>query len=117
MSLDLTDEDGQMVARMLVNIANHSSAKTVKRVTNFYRDEALKGNVFSNYPAFYRNADGSINEDKAAITHKAIADVFAGIRPTAIAEEWRTKGITTARGGRVTGKPCAASSSRPVSPG
>ena len=104
MSIDLTDEDGQMVARMLVNIANHSSAKTVKRVTNFYRDEALKGHIFSNYPAFYRNADGSINKDKAAITHKAIAAVFAGIRPTAIAEEWRTKGITTARGGRVTGE-------------
>ncbi|HEV3170365.1 MAG TPA: recombinase family protein [Actinocrinis sp.] len=104
MSIDLTDEDGQMVARMLVNIANHSSAKTVKRVTNFYRDEALKGNVFSSYPAFYRNPDGSINEDKAVITHKAISDVFAGIRPTAIAEEWRQKGITTARGGRVTGE-------------
>ncbi|MGV9340602.1 recombinase family protein [Streptomyces sp. NPDC003688] len=104
MSIDLTDEDGQMVARMLVNIANHSSAKTVKRVTNFYRDEALKGNVFSNYPAFYRNKDGSINEDRATITYKAIADVFAGIRPTAIAEEWRSKGITTARGGRVTGE-------------
>lgn len=104
MSIDLTDEDGQMIARMLVNIANHSSAKTVKRVTNFYRDEALKGNVFSNYPAFYRNQDGSINEDKATITHKAVADVFAGIRPTAIAEEWRRKGITTARGGRVTGE-------------
>ncbi|MFD0634105.1 recombinase family protein [Catenulispora yoronensis] len=104
MSIDLTDEDGQMIARMLVNIANHSSAKTVKRVTNFYRDEALKGNVFSNYPAFYRNQDGSINENKATITHRAIADVFAGIRPTAIAEEWREKGITTARGGRVTGE-------------
>ncbi|MEZ0111667.1 site-specific DNA recombinase [Catenulispora sp. EB89] len=104
MSIDLTDEDGQMIARMLVNIANHSSAKTVKRVTNFYRDEALRGNVFSNYPAFYRNADGSINEDKAVITTKAIADVFAGMRPTAIAEEWREKCITTARGGRVTGE-------------
>lgn len=104
MSIDLTDEDGMMVARMLVNIANHSSAKTVKRVTNFYRDEALKGNVFSNYPAFYRNPDGSINEDKAVITHKAISDAFAGIRPTAIAEEWRKKGITTARCGRVTGQ-------------
>lgn len=104
MTLDLTEEDGQMLARILVTVSSNASSKTVKRVSNFYRDEALKGNVFSNYPAFYRNADGSINEDKAAITHKAIADVFAGIRPTAIAEEWRTKGITTARGGRVTGE-------------
>ncbi|MFC8829003.1 recombinase family protein [Streptomyces sp. NPDC057137] len=104
MTIDLTDPDGQTVARMLVAVANNSSAKTVKRVTDFYRDEALKGNIYSNYPAFYRNKDGSINEEKGAITLKAIEDVFAGVRPTALADEWRTKGITTARGGRVTGE-------------
>ncbi len=104
MTLDLTDPDGQTIARMLVAVANQSSAKTVKRVTDFYRDEALKGNVYSNYPAFYRNKDGSINDKKGAITLKAIEDVFAGVRPTALADEWRTKGITTARGGRVTGE-------------
>ncbi|WP_327313347.1 recombinase family protein [Streptomyces sp. NBC_01235] len=103
MTLDLTDPDGQTIARMLVAVANQSSAKTVKRVTDFYRDEALKGKIYSNYPAFYRNKDGSINAEKAAITFKAIEDVFAGVRPTAIADEWRTKGITTARGGRVNG--------------
>ncbi|HEV2343156.1 MAG TPA: recombinase family protein [Actinocrinis sp.] len=101
MSLDLTDEDGQTIARMLVAVANQASAKTSKRIVTFYRDEALKGKIFSPYPAFYRNKDGSINEDKAVIAHKAIADVFAGIRPTTIAEEWRKNGITTARGGRV----------------
>lgn len=101
MSLDLTDEDGQTIARMLVAVANQASAKTAKRVGTFYRDEALKGKIFSPYPAFYRNKDGSINEDKAVIVHQAIADVFAGIRPTAIAEEWRKQGITSARGGRV----------------
>lgn len=101
MSLDLTDEDGQTIARMLVAVANQASAKTSKRIVTFYRDEALKGKIFSPYPAFYRNKDGSINEDRAVIAHKAIADVFAGIRPTAIAEEWRKLGITTARGGRV----------------
>ncbi|HEV2634621.1 MAG TPA: recombinase family protein [Actinocrinis sp.] len=42
-SIDLTDEDGQFMARVLVSAANQSSGKTVKRVTNFYRDEALKG--------------------------------------------------------------------------
>ncbi|MFE0365701.1 tyrosine-type recombinase/integrase [Streptomyces griseoaurantiacus] len=102
-NIDLTNSDGQLYARMLVMMANKSSSDTVRRIADFYRDEALKGKVFSNYPAFYRNKDGSINEDRAVITHKAIADVFVGIRPTAIAEEWRKKGITTARGGRVTG--------------
>jgi site-specific DNA recombinase len=104
MTLDLTDPNGQTIARMLVAVANQSSAKTVKRVTDFYRDEALKGNIFSNYPAFYRNKDGSINAEQAAITFKAIEDVFAGVRPTAIADEWRSKGIMTARGGRVSGE-------------
>ncbi|MEV8545633.1 recombinase family protein [Streptomyces sp. NPDC051572] len=104
MTLDLTDPDGQTIARMLVAVANQSSAKTVKRVTDFYRDEALKGKIYSNYPAFYRNKDGSINAEKAVITFKAIEDVFAGVRPTAIADEWRTKNITTARGGRVNGE-------------
>ena len=103
-NIDLTNSDGQPYARMLVMMANKSSSDTVRRIADFYRDEALKGKIFSNYPAFYRNPDGSINEDKAVITHKAIADVFAGVRPTAIAEEWRAKGITTARGGRVTGE-------------
>lgn len=104
MTLDLTDPDGQTVARMLVAVANQSSAKTVKRVTDFYRDEALKGNIFSNYPAFYRNKDGSINAERAAITLKAIEDVFGGVRPTAVADGWRTKGITTARGGHANGE-------------
>ncbi|EKX63106.1 resolvase, N-terminal domain protein [Streptomyces ipomoeae 91-03] len=103
MTIDLTDPDAQVIARVLVAVANQSSAKTVKRVTDFYRDEALKGKIYSNYPAFYRNKDGSINPEKAAITFKAIEDVFSGVRPTAIADEWRTKSITTARGGRVNG--------------
>lgn len=104
LSLDLTDPDGQTIATMLVAVSNNSSAKTVKRVTDFYRDEALKGKIYSNYPAFYRNKDGSINPEKGKIALKAIEDVFAGVRPTAIADDWRTNGITTARGGRVTGE-------------
>ena len=104
MTLDLTDADGQTIARMLVAVANQSSAKTVKRVTDFYRDEALKGNIHSNYPAFYRNPDGSINPERAVIALKAIEDTFLGVRPTAVATEWREHGITTARGGRVTGE-------------
>jgi site-specific DNA recombinase len=103
MTLDLTDEDGQTIARMLVAVANASSGKTAKRIVTFYRDEALKGNIFSNYPAFYRNPDGTINPEKQAIIMKAIDDILNfGIRPTAVAQEWRDKGITTARGGRAT---------------
>jgi site-specific DNA recombinase len=104
MTIDLTDEDGQTVARMLVAFANQSSAKSAKRVTNFYRDEAIKGNIYSNYPAFYRNQDGSINPQRAAIALKAVHAVLSGVRPTAIATEWRELGITTARGGHVTGE-------------
>lgn len=103
-SFDLTTGDGQAMLRVLVTFANKSSKDTVGRVTDFYRDEALKGRVYSNYPAFYRNPDGSLNPEKARITLKAIEDVFNGLRPTAIAAEWRKAGITTARGGRVTGE-------------
>lgn len=103
-SIDLTDEDGQMMATVLVAMAKNSSGKTAKRITTFYRDEALKGKIFSNYPAFYRNPDGSINELKKAIALKAVQDALNGIKPHAIAAEWRDAGITTARGGRVTGE-------------
>lgn len=104
MSLDLTDEDGQMLARLLVTVSNNSSAKTVKRVSKFYRDEALQGRIYSNYPAFYRNQDGTLNHKKAAITLRAVRQVLLGVRPTTIAAEWREQGITTARGGHINGE-------------
>lgn len=102
-SIDLTNSDGQMYARMLVTMANKSSSDTVRRVTDFYRDEAIKGKVYSNYPAFYRNPDGTINHEQALITLEAIDGVlYKGKRPSTIAAEWRKQGITTARGGAVT---------------
>jgi site-specific DNA recombinase len=105
MTLDLTDTDGQTIARMLVAMANQSSGKTAKRVADFYRDKAIQGRVYSNYPAFYRNPDGTINPQRAAIALQAVDDVLhKGKRPATIAVEWRLEGITTARGGHVTGE-------------
>jgi site-specific DNA recombinase len=39
-----------MLARMLVTVSSNASGKVVKRVTNFYRDEALQRNVVSIHP-------------------------------------------------------------------
>ncbi|WP_369221524.1 recombinase family protein [Streptomyces sp. R39] len=103
MTLDLTDTDGQMVARMLVSVANQSSGKTAKRSSDFYRDEAYKGIIYSNYPAFGRNPDGSLNEVQVTIARDGAEELRNGVRPTGLAEMWREAGITTARGGRWTG--------------
>jgi len=103
MTIDLTDPDGQYQARSLVAAAAHQSGKTSKRTDDKYRDSALQGKIYTNYPAFYRNPDGTINAAKGAIALKAVDDVLAGVRPTTIAAEWRHLGITAARGGRPQG--------------
>ncbi|MFF7525977.1 recombinase family protein [Streptomyces pseudovenezuelae] len=102
-TLDLTDPDGQALARILVTVANQSSGKGAKRSTEFYRDEAYKGIIYSNYPAFGRNSDGSLNEAQVAIIKDGGEELLIGVRPTGLAETWRNAGITTARGGRWTG--------------
>lgn len=103
-SFDLTTGDGQAMIRVLVTFANKSSKDTVRRVSDFYRDHALNGKIYNNYPSFYRNKDGSINEERAAIVLKAVEDVMAGVRPTAIAADWRSQGISLARGGHIAGE-------------
>jgi len=96
-SFDLTDADGQAMARVLVTFANQSSGKTVKRITDFYRDEALQGRIYSNYPAFGRDK-GEINEKEAKIIRDGARELSAGVKATSLAKSWRDKGILTKRG-------------------
>lgn len=103
MSIDLTDEDGQFIARTLCNVANQASGKTVKRVQSFYLDEAKKGKVYNVRAPMGRNKDDSINEAEAELLRWAKNEAFAGIPPTRMAEELRARGFTTKNGGRITG--------------
>lgn len=96
MSIDLTDEDGRTIARMLVAIANQSSGKTVKRVTAFYADEAAKGKTYTNIAAFGWEMNDTLNS-QAPIRKQMVLDAWAGMKCTTIAAELRAKGIKTAR--------------------
>lgn len=96
-SLDLTTTDGQFMARVLVSSANKSSGDTARRTTDRYRDEALLGRTYSNYPAFGWDRNGKLNAH-AELRRQAILDVALGITPTAIAERWRKAGVPTVRG-------------------
>lgn len=97
-SFDLTSTDGQAMIRVLVTFSNKSSGDTARRTTDRYRDEALQGRTYTNYPAFGWNMDGTLN-GHAPLRRQAIQDVAAGVRSlTGIAEQWRNAGILTVRG-------------------
>jgi len=102
--IDLSDPQQRAIGALQAMLGGAESSATSRRMQDYLRNEALAGRIYSNRPAFYRNPDGTINEAKAAVARKAIDDVFTGRRPAGIAADWRAEGITTARGGRVTGE-------------
>lgn len=97
--VDLTTEGGIMSARLLVLMANKSSADTARRVRRAHLAAAQCGKAVGGRRPFGYNDDKiTIRESEAALVRQAAADVLAGTRVSAIADRWNVAGVPTVTG-------------------
>lgn len=97
--IDLSTTSGLMMARILVTMANGSSADTGRRVARKHVQRAEQGKpAGSRYRTFGYNPDWTINRSEAKEIRSAADRIIAGIPMAHIIKEWNERGITTTAG-------------------
>ncbi|MFF3936015.1 recombinase family protein [Streptomyces phaeofaciens] len=100
-TLDLLTDNGRTVARLLVTVANKSSADTARRVRRKHRALQQAGiPTGSTRPFGYKDDKRTLDPKEAALLRKAVERILTGASPRAIAAEWNKQGLTTTRGNR-----------------
>ncbi|MFJ6560350.1 recombinase family protein [Streptomyces sp. NPDC091412] len=98
-TLDLLTDNGRTVARLLVTVANKSSADTARRVRSKHQALQQAGiPTGSTRPFGYKDDKRKLDPKEAAVLRKAVARILTGASPRAIAADWNKQGITTTRG-------------------
>ncbi len=98
-TLDLLTDNGRTVARLLVTVANKSSADTARRVRRKHHALQQAGiPTGSSRPFGYKDDKRTLEPKEAAAIRKAVERVLTGASPRTIAADWNKQGITTTRG-------------------
>ncbi|MFH8389321.1 recombinase family protein [Streptomyces sp. NPDC018036] len=98
-TLDLLTDNGRTVARLLVAVANKSSADTARRVRRKHHAMQQAGiPVGSTRPFGYKADKRTIEPKEAAAIRKAVERILTGVSLRAIAVDWNKQGIKTTRG-------------------
>lgn len=109
--IDLMTESGRMAARIMVTMANKSSADTARRVKRAHERGRMTGNATGSIRPFgFGRSDvkwskqtdaekATHNEREATMIQKAANDVLNGITIMQITEEWIKSGVPTTRNG------------------
>lgn len=97
--IDLMTESGRLTARIMVTVANKSSADTSRRVKRAHLQLARSGEVkHGGRPFGWKDDKTTENPTEAALIKKAAADIIDGAGLRAIVREWNEAGVKTARG-------------------
>jgi site-specific DNA recombinase len=97
--IDLSTPDGRFFARLMVNVANKSSADTGRRVEAKHLQLAQRGIPVGGTRPFGWQADKrTINPEEAALVRQAARDVLAGVGLHTIVRKWNRAHITTTKG-------------------
>lgn len=97
--IDLATSDGRFMARILVSVANKSSADTGRRVTRAHLQLAQKGvPVGGNRPFGWKADKRTIDPTEADLIRQAAADILAGKGLHTIRREWTAAGVPTVTG-------------------
>lgn len=100
-ALDLMSENGKAMARVLVAMANKSSAGTARRVARERLQRAQEGRVLPSTRAFGWKADRvTIEPVEAALLKNAIGWFTAGESWTSVTTKVMQSGVPTAEGGK-----------------
>lgn len=98
-TLDLLTDNGRTVARLLVTVANKSSADTARRVRRKHHALQQAGiPTGTTRPFGYRPDKRTLDPAEATALREAVERIITGASPRAIAADWNKKGITTTRG-------------------
>lgn len=99
-TIDLATENGQMQARMMVLMANKSSADTARRVKRWHASVAKSGRPVGGRRPFGFAADRMTHEPReAALIRQAAQDLIDGVSLHEIARRWQSDEVPTVLGG------------------
>ncbi|MFE6648737.1 recombinase family protein [Nocardioides sp. NPDC057772] len=99
-TIDLATENGQMQARMMVLMANKSSADTARRVKRWHESVAKSGRPVGGRRPFGFALDRETHEPReAALVRRAAQDLIDGVSLHEIARRWQNDGVPTVLGG------------------
>ncbi|MFJ9315790.1 recombinase family protein [Pimelobacter simplex] len=97
--INLSTETGRMAARLMVVMANKSSADTARRVRRAALANAQDGKPVGKRAFGWTDDHLSLDPAEAALVREAVAKLLDGTTTaTAIAREWNEAGVRTARG-------------------
>jgi site-specific DNA recombinase len=96
--VDLSTSDGRFYARLMVNVANKSSADSGRRIAAKHLQLAQAGvPVGGNRPFGWQVDKRTINEEEAALIRQAARDVIAGVGIHTIVRQWNRAGVRTTK--------------------
>ncbi|MCL2465573.1 MAG: recombinase family protein, partial [Micrococcales bacterium] len=101
-SLKLDSDADVAMARVLVAMANKSSADTARRVARAAKQQAIEGGWHGGRPPFGYRADGSnlhVIPEQAKLVREAAGRILAGETVYRILSDWNERGIKTNDGG------------------
>ncbi|MFJ2256857.1 recombinase family protein [Streptomyces sp. NPDC087844] len=102
-TLDLLTDNGRTVARLLVTVANKSSADTARRVRRKHHALQQAGiPTGSTRPFGYKTDKCTIEPKEAAAIRNAVERILTGASPRAIVVDWNGRGIRTPLGNKWT---------------
>jgi DNA invertase Pin-like site-specific DNA recombinase len=98
--VDLSSNDGRLIARIMGAVAKKSSDDTSRRIKRRFQDDAEAGKPHGPR-AFGYNADRlTVNKAEAKIVKEMVARVLAGDPLNAIARDLNDRGVRGPQGGR-----------------
>lgn len=97
--LDLSSAAGRMTARIVGAVARHESEQKSERIARKHRELALAGKPSGGMRAFGHNADGTVNEEEAAVIRGMVRRVLAGESIKSVVRWLIASDVPTVRGG------------------
>ncbi len=97
--VELSTDNGIVMARVFVVMGNKSSADTARRVARMHKGLADKGRPVGGRRTFGWLPDKStLDVAEAVLARRAVADVMEGRNLTSICNEWNAAGVRTVMG-------------------
>ena len=103
-TIDLSDTDGQLVARMVVAVARKSSDDARRRITRWHEDRVDKGLPHGGgrrpygYEWNEKTGTWKIRQDEARVVRRIVKDLLHGRSLSSIVRSLNLEGIPTANG-------------------
>lgn len=96
--LDLANDQGRMLARILAAVARGEVERKAARQMHANRQRVSQGRPRWAHRPFGYEKDGSFRESEAQLLRQAYTDIIDGTRLHLIVKQWNSEGVTTSSG-------------------